>query len=121
MSSFAGANLFASGPHAFSFGPWERSTQRRGFAGVNGEVVLDLGLRSRQITQTGRLRAETAADLRVLLDEIDARSDAVAYVLVDNYGQAYSSVIMERFGATTPLQHSRGFYCDYEIEYRQLP
>ena len=121
MSSYAGENLFASGPHAFSFGHWERSTHRRGFAGVNGEVVLDLGLRSRQITQTGRLQANSAADLHELLDDINAFCDASAHALVDNYGQSYSGVILERFGATTPLRHSRGFYCDYEIEYRQLP
>ena len=121
MSSFAGENLFASGPHAFGFGPWERSTHRRGFAGVNGEVVLDLGLRSRQITQTGRLRANSAAALHELLDDINACCDGAAHTLVDNYGQSYSRVILERFGATTPLRHSRGFYCDYEIEYRQLP
>ncbi len=121
MSSFAGENLFASGPHAFGFEPWERTTQRRGFAGVNGEIVLDMGLRSRQITQTGRLRANSAADLHELLDDINARCDGAEHVLVDNYGQSYSRVILERFGTTTGLRHSRGFYCDYEIEYRQLP
>ena len=121
MSSYAGENLFASGPHAFVFGPWERSMQRRGFAGVNGEVVLDMGMRSRQITQTGRLRANSAADLHELLDDINDLCDGSAHTLVDNYGQSYQRVILEHFATTTPLQHSRGFYCDYEIKYRQLP
>ena len=121
MSSYAGENLFGSGPHAFRFGHWERSMQRRGFAGVNGEIVLDLGLRSRQITQTGRLQADTAGDLHEILDDINALSDGAEHVLVDNHSQSHQHVILERFGTTTPLQHSRGFYCDYEAEYRQLP
>ncbi len=120
MSSFAGENIFASGPHAFIFGPWERSTQRRGFAGIDGEVVLDLGMRSRRITQTGRLQANSAADLHELLDDINDLCDGEANALVDNFGQSYPRVILERFETATPLRHSRGFYCDYEIEYRQL-
>ena len=121
MSSYAGENLFSSGPHAFRFRPWERSMQRRGFAGVNGEIVLDLGLRSRQITQTGRLQADTANDLNEILDGINALGDGAEHVLTDNHSQSHQHVILERFNTTTPLQHSRGFYCDYEIEYRQLP
>ena len=85
MSSYAGQNLFGSGPHAFRFGPWQRSVQRRGFAGVNGELVLDLGLRSRQIFQTGRLQADSASGLNGLLDAINARGDGAEHVLVDNH------------------------------------
>ena len=121
MSSSAGETLFGSGTHAFRFGHWERSMQRRGFAGVNGEIVLDLGLRSRQIKQTGRLQADTADDLHEILDDINALGDGAEHVLIDNHGQSHQHVILERFGTTTGLQHSRGFYCDYEAEYRQLP
>ena len=57
MGSFAGQHLFDSGPHSLLPGPWQRCTQRRGFAGLDGEILLDLGLRSRQLTQAGRLQA----------------------------------------------------------------
>jgi hypothetical protein len=121
MSSYDGENLFDSGPHAFSFGPWQRSMQSRGFAGVSGELLLDLGLRSRKIAQKGRLQAGSANALHALLDAIIARSDGAAHTLVDNHGKEYPEVILERFETTTPLQRGRGFYCDYQIEYRQLP
>ncbi len=121
MSSYDGENLFASGPHAFVLGPWRRQSHRRGFAGIDGEVVLDMGLRSRRITQTGRLRADSSGQMQSILDAINALCDGAGHVLVDNYGQSHPRVIMERFGPTGPVRHSRGFYCDYEIEYLQLP
>ena len=121
MSSYAGANLFGSGPHAFRFGAWERSLYFRSFAGVDGELPLDLGLRFRKIIQAGRLQAESASALHALLDAVNAHSDGSVGALADNYGRSYPRAILERFETTTPVQTSRGFYCDYQIEYRQLP
>lgn len=121
MSSYAGENLFGSGPHAFRLGPWRRSLQSRGFAGVDGELVLNLGLRSRQIVQTGRLQADSADALQALLNAIDSRCDGAAHGLVDNHGNSYASVILEQCETTSPVRRGRGFYCDYRAEYRQLP
>jgi hypothetical protein len=121
MSSYDGDSLFDSGPHALRFGPWQRSMQRRGFAGVNGELLLDLGLRSRKLTQTGRLQGESPLALHAQLEAISAHSDGATHTLVDNYGQQHPDVILERFETTTPVQRGRGFYCDYLIEYLQLP
>jgi len=121
MSSYAGDDLFGSGPHQFLFGPWARSTLRRGFAGLDGELVLDLGRRSRQISQTGRLQADSIESLHALIDAIDAHDDGSANVLIDNHGRSHAGVILERFETTSPLQRGRKFYCEYRIEYRQLP
>ena len=121
MSSYAGQDLFGSGPHDFRFGPWERSVQRRGFAGVNGELVLDLGVRSRQIFQTGRLEADSAGGLNDLLEAINAQGDGREHALVDNHGQSHPHAILERFETTTPLRRGRRFHCDYKADYRELP
>ncbi len=121
MSTLDGQDLFASGPHTLRPGAWERSLDRRGFVGVDGEVVLDLGLRSRPLVQAGRLAATTAALLRTLMSQIDAVVDGQAHTLVDNHGETYSRVIVERFDPSTPVSRSRGFWCDYTLHYRQLP
>jgi len=121
MSSYAGESLFDSGPCAFRFGPWERAVQRRGFAGIHGELALDLGRRSRPIFQTGRLQAESAGGLHALLDVINARADGSENVLVDNHGQSHARVILDRFETTSPICRGRALHCDYEIRYRQLP
>jgi len=121
MSSYAGSDLFGSGPHGFRLGPWQRSTQRRGFAGVDGELVLDLGRRSRRISQAGRLEADSAAELHALLAAVGALDDGCEHTLVDNHGQSFPRTAIERFETTSPLQRGRRFHCDYEIDYRQLP
>jgi hypothetical protein len=121
MSSLDEHDLFGSGPHAFRLGAWERARARRGFAGLDGELVLDLGLRSRVITQAGRLQASSPAAMQTLLAQIDSRNDGRTHVLIDNHGRTYSRVILERFEPTTPLRAGRSCWCDYEIHYRQLP
>jgi hypothetical protein len=121
MSTLDAIDLFGSGPHAFRPGPWERGTVRRGFAGLDGELVLDLGLRSRAIVQTGRLQAETPQSLAAAIHGIELKADGRCHSLVDNHGQVYSRVIVEEFQPTTPTSLGRGCWCDYTIRYRQLP
>ncbi len=121
MSLLDGNDLFGSGPHALQPGPWQRSLQRRGFAGVDGELVLDLGMRSRPISQRGRLQANTADDLQALISPIEALTDGQLHTLTDNHGRIFSRVLIETFQTTTPVKRGRGFWCDYEITYRQLP
>jgi len=120
MSSYAGENLFGSGPCAFRFGPWLRSMQMRAFAGPDGEAFLDLGLRSRSIVQTGRLQADAFQALQTQLDAVAARCDGTTHTLVDNHDQSHDHVLLARFEMTAPVRRGRGYYCDYEIEYRQL-
>ena len=121
MSSLDGNNLFSSGPHSFRPLAWQRQLDRRSFPWVDGELVLDIGMRSRTITQQGRLQASSAAALNSLISAIEQFVDGQAHVLVDNHGLSYPKVILETFEPATPLQHGRGFWCDYVANYRQLP
>lgn len=121
MSSLDGVDMFGSGPHAFRTGPWERAMVRRGFAGLHGELVLDLGLRSRPIFQTGRLQADTASALTGQIGALDGKIDGRCHGLVDNHGRVYARVIVEEFQPATPVSCGRGFWCDYTVRYRQLP
>jgi hypothetical protein len=121
MSSLDGQNLFGSGPHSFRPGAWERSLERRGFPGLDGELVMNLGLRSRVIAQTGRLQAASAASVVTLISQIEARNDGKTHVLVDAHGRTFSRVILEQFELTTPIQRGRNYWCEYSVRYRQLP
>ncbi len=121
MSSFDGQNLFDSGPYSIRPDAWERQLQRRGFAGLDGELVLDLGLRSRAIQQTGRLQGASASAVAALAEAIEAYQDGEPHELIDSHGRTYPSVILEEFQTTTPIKRGRGFWCDYTVSYRQLP
>lgn len=121
MSSFGGKNLFGSGPHAVRPCSWRRSQRRRGFDGLDGELVLDEGLRGRCIEQTGRLRASSAPALHTLIENIEQLIDGRTHTLLDNHGHAYSNVMLESFEPHTPLQKGRSYWCDYTARYLQLP
>ena len=121
MSLLDGNDLFGSGPHTITPGPWERALQRRGFAGVDGELVLNMGIRSRSLTQQGRLQAQTAAALRTLTTAIEAYLDSQLHTLTDNHSGVYSRVIIESFSPESPINRGRGFWCEYTVLYRQIP
>jgi len=121
MSTLDGQDVFAAGPHSIRPGAWERQIVRRGLAGLDGELVLDLGLRSRQIIQTGRLQADSAEQLQALIEQIESFADGCEHVLVGAHGLTYSRVILESFETTGPVRTGRGVWCDYTARYRQLP
>ncbi len=121
MSSLDGQDLFGSGPHSIRPGSWQRSMERRSFAGVDGELVLDMGLRGRVISQNGRLQAATASALNDLISPIEELIDGELHTLVGNHSRVYGRLLIEHFEPTTPVRQGRGFWCEYELRYRQLP
>lgn len=121
MSSLDGQNLFASGPHTFRLGPWERRLERRALPGLTGEVVIDLGVRGRAIHQAGRLCAANRQALQAVLSAVEASLDGRTHTLVDGHGQSYGAVMLEQFELTGPIRQGRGFWCDYACRYLQLP
>lgn len=116
-----GEDLFSSGPCTFHFGPWQREMLRRGFPGLVGEVVFDLGLRGRTITQKGRLQADDASSLHARLTALSDKNDGQLHTLQDHDGRTYEKVLVESFQPDGPVRHGRNFTCDYTLVYRQLP
>jgi hypothetical protein len=116
-----GENLFSSGPCTFELGSWRRETIHRGFPGVVGELVFDLGRRGREITQRGRLQADTAQGLHALLSALAAKDDAQLHTLTDHDGQTYTKVLVESFQPAGPVRIGRNYTCDYTLSYLQLP
>jgi hypothetical protein len=120
MSTIDGQALFASGPHAFTVGSVEQQVIRRSAAGLDGEMVIDLGRRGRVIRQTGRLQAATVGELQAAFDQLHTFVDGHLHTLVDANGREFAGVLMEAIAPAGPVQHGRGYWCDYEIVYRQV-
>jgi len=113
-------DLFGSGPHSVSVGSPVRQFERRSFAGVDGELLLDMGLRGRLLTQAGRLQADTAEDLQQIVTQIEAILDGKLHTLIDNHGLEHAGLLVEDFQLTTPIRRGRRFWCDYTVGYRQV-
>jgi len=120
VSSLDSQDVFGSGPHTIRAGGPRRVLDSRSFAGVDGELVLDMGLRGREILQQGRLQAPTFDALSTQISAIEQLLDGELHTLTDNHGREYSHVIVERFEPSTPVHKGRDFWCDYTITYRQL-
>ncbi len=121
MITLDGENLFGTGPHTIVPASWRRATDRRAFAGLDGEIIVDMGLRSRDVHQRGRLQADTAQALAGVIEQINARMDGLLHTLSDEHGTVFYPVVIEEFRPDTPVRHGRGYWCDYHIRYRQLP
>ncbi|HPS52912.1 MAG TPA: hypothetical protein PLK08_05100, partial [Phycisphaerae bacterium] len=116
-----GLELFSSGPGELICESWPRETIRRGFSGLCGEILLDMGRRSRRITQRGFLRAQTVEQLYLQTAAIESMADGMAHLLIDDDGVTYQKVIMEKFEKPDAINKSDICSCEYEIIYRQLP
>lgn len=121
MIRLDGQELFASGPAGLLPGPQARELRQRGLAGLDGLVVVDLGRRGREITQTGRLQADTLESLQDQFAAIEAFADGNEHSLEDDLGRRFPRVLLESFQLTTPIQRGRGYFCDYRAQYRELP
>jgi len=121
MSSLDQQDLFGSGPHSIRCGSWRRSLRQRGFPGLDGELVLDMGLRGRQIHQAGRLEADSFEAMNTMIDQLDRLVDGALHSLTDNHGRTFPQVLIEKFEPTTPVRRGRRFWCEYTVRYRQLP
>jgi hypothetical protein len=121
MSQLDGQDLFGSGPHTIRPASQARALNRRSFPGIDGEIILDLGARARQLVQTGRLQADTAAGLSALISQIEAVVDGQVHTLLDDLGNTYEAATVAEFEPTTPVQRGRGFWCDYTLRYIHLP
>ena len=107
-------------PDTLTFKSWTRETITKTFPGVDGELRIDLGKRSRILIQKGRMRAQRAFDMNNMILGIEVLMDGKTHTLKDNYGGVYNNVIVESFEAKSPIKTGVGVFCDYEIKYRQL-
>lgn len=114
--------LFASGPSGLLVGSWTRRLLRRELPGLDGEVVVDLGLRGRPLTQIGRLSAHSPLAFHSMLESIARFQDGRPHSLLDRHNTFYRNVLMLSFELTTPVTAGPdGLWADYRIEYLQLP
>jgi phage protein U len=120
MIAYGGIQLFASGPAELRPLSVQRHVDRRRLAGLDGELVLDMGRGSRSIVQTGRLQADTMAELQMQIDAIELLADGQARSLVAPSGRTYGECVLEEFELTRSPRLGRGAWCEYRILYREL-
>ena len=115
-----GQALFDTQPLEIEAGSFSRDSIERSVPGLNGVLSIDLGQRSRKITQRGTLRAGSRAQLDEKAAEISANMDGGSHTLATADGRTYSHLRMDSFKTSEQRADGAGVSVTYEIVYTQL-
>jgi len=99
-------------------GNWRRESVQRTAAGVNGQVSVDLGRRSRELVGRGVMRAFSELTLNAQLDVI--RMDGSTHTLSMSDGRSLPNLRVDAVSAGRRIDNGGGVSCDFEIRFTQL-
>ena len=98
----------------------KRASVERSIPGLDGVLSIDLGKRSRQITQKGVLRAKSRTQLETIINAISAYLDGGTHTLSAGNGRTFDNIRMDIFKVSNQRTSGSGVAVDYEITYTQL-
>jgi hypothetical protein len=120
MSRFHDQDLFGSGPHRFQIGGLTLRHVLQPTPGSRGVRLSHQGLDGRAITQTGELLADDPDALHQLVVAIEAQLDGEPRQLIDEFGRAWSNVVMLTFEPSVAARVGVRWRLPYRIQYLQL-
>ncbi len=101
-------------------GSFSRSSLEKSIAGLDGVLSIDLGRRSRVITQKGVIMAQSKAAMDKQIAAISAFLDGDTHTLLTEAGLLFDNLRMDVFKLGNERTSSVGVAVDYEIVYTQL-
>ncbi len=101
-------------------GSWQREAVQRTAAGLDGEVSVDLGCRSRQLVGRGVIRAFSDLTLEARLDTIRLLMDGATHALMTSDGQCLSNLRIDAVSTGEKAKSGSGVCCEFEIRCTQL-
>lgn len=118
--SLDGQNLFDEQELKIEAGSAIRDSVERMMPGLDGVLSIDMGVRGRQIKQTGVLRAKSRSQMDDKIGAISAYMDGNTHTLSVRGGRRFDNLRMDVFRIREERISGEGICCDYEIVYRQL-
>lgn len=115
-----GQAIFEEQGLAISVGSPSRASLERAIPGLDGVLSIDLGVRTRQIHQTGSLHAMSRAAMRARVQAIAQFIDGRTHTLVAADGETFGDLRMDSFRKVAEYPGGPGVVADYEIVYTQL-
>ena len=115
-----GQSLFDEQRLEIETGSVRRDSMEKAVPGLDGVLGIDLGGRSREITQRGKLRAKSRSQMDERVGAISAFIDGDTHALVISNGEEFDDVRMDVFRVSKERASGSGVAIDYEIIYTQL-
>ncbi len=101
-------------------GGFNRASMEKNVPGLNGVLSIDLGQRSREITQKGVLQAKSRGSLDKRIAAVSGFMDGDTHKLVTGTGRQFDNLRIDVFKLSNERTTSVGIAVDYEIIYTQL-
>ncbi|MGB0766420.1 MAG: hypothetical protein ACPGYV_01780 [Phycisphaeraceae bacterium] len=120
MITFDGLDLFSAGPSLVELGPIESREATADSPGSIGGEVVTQGLSPRVLTQQGTLVADSASQLRTLIEAIEALVGTEPATLVDQNGQAWRDCLMRSFAPALFYRLGPRHAAEYAVTYLQM-
>jgi hypothetical protein len=118
--TFDGHKLFDEQELNFEFGSLRRDSIEKSIAGLNGVVSIDLGTRSREIKQSGVLRASSRVKMNEKIASINSYMDGNTHTLITGSGEEIENLRVDFFEIGKERISGGAVVADYEIIYTQL-
>jgi hypothetical protein len=115
-----GNTLFDEQGLQIEVGSLSRAHMERAICGLDGVLSIDLGERTREIRQSGVLRATSRAAMQIRIDSVAAFMDGGTHTLRTAGGREYRNVRMDGFRQLQERADGQGILVPYEIVYTQL-
>lgn len=117
-STFAGKNLFNSGPHRFITGRMGRLTRGPFSTPLDLPYTTDEEVRELFVVQHGRLVATSNQSLWTKIDLIQTEAEAITTgSLIDHHGHTWTGMTFIRFEPSKWIDRGRTFSLAYEALY----
>lgn len=97
----------------------QRNIIQRSAAGLDGQVNIDLGFRTRKIVQKGELRAGNQAELQKQIDEINGLIDGKLHILRSPDGRFFGNLLIDEFQTGSSITGGAHTCRQYKITYTQ--
>jgi hypothetical protein len=115
-----GQEVFDKQQSEIEVGSFSRDSIERAVPGLDGTLSIDMGRRSRKITQTGTLRAKSRTHLDDRITAISHYMDGNTHSLITIDGRQFDNVRMDTFKVKNERADGACIVVDYEITYTQL-
>jgi hypothetical protein len=97
----------------------QRNIIQRSAAGLDGQVNIDLGFRTRKIVQKGELRARNQAELQQQINAVNELVDGKLHILKCPDGRIFENLLIDEFQTGSSITGGAHTCCQYKITYTQ--
>jgi hypothetical protein len=97
----------------------QRDIIQRSAAGLDGQINIDLGFRTRKIVQKGELRARNQAELGQQINTVNELIDGKLHTLKCPDGRIFENLLIDEFQTGSSITGGAHTCCQYKLIYTQ--